>query len=348
MRYGIIPENPLEERVLASPASPRPLFDTFLPVVQARAVMAGVGLGIFEALRDESRTAAELADALELDAETLELTLRVLACGGYVERDGEGYRLTERSRATLLPDSSTRFTAFVGLNAFAWEPIGRLEEVLRSGHGMDMHEHLGDQGDWATYQAAMLENARRLAPLVAPLVPVREGAEKLLDIAGSHGLFGALICRAHPPMRSQVLDLTKAVEQSRGLAREEGIDDVVSHRVGDALSDDLGEGNDVCFLGNILHHFSPEQNLDLLERIRRSLSPGGTVAIWELRLPEPDEPPEIVGDAFALYFRLTSAARCYATSEYLGWLSEAGFCDVRLQRTPFAPFQLLATGRTSS
>jgi hypothetical protein len=96
------------------------------------------------------------------------------------------------------------------------------------------------------------------------------------------------------------------------------------------------------------HHFTPEQIRDLLGRIRRALSPGGTVAIWELRLPEPDEPPEIVGDAFALYFRLTSTASCYATSEYTGWLEEAGFADVQLQPTPFAPFQLLATGRAPS
>jgi 2-polyprenyl-3-methyl-5-hydroxy-6-metoxy-1,4-benzoquinol methylase len=272
----------------------------------------------------------------------------VLACGGYAESEGERYRLTDLARATLLGDSPTRFTAFVGMNAWAWEPLGRLEDVLHSGRGMDMHRHLGDQGDWATYQAAMLENARRLAPLVAPLVPVRPEAEKLLDIAGSHGLFGALICREHPSMRSEVLDLAEAVEQSRGLAREEEIDDVVSHRVGDALVDDLGEGYDVVFLGNILHHFTPEQTGDLLGRIKKALNPAGTVAIWELRLPEPDEPPEIVGDAFALYFRVTSTARCYATSEYTSWLSEAGFKDVQLQPLPFAPFQLLATGRAPS
>jgi hypothetical protein len=311
-------------------------------------VMAGVRFGLFESLRDGPRTAVELADPLELDAGTLELVLRVLACGGYTERDGERYRLTELARATLLGDSPTRFSAFVGLNAWAWDRLGRLEEVLQSGQGMDMHQHLGDQRDWTTYQAAMLENARRLAPLVAELVPVRHGAERLLDIAGSHGLYGALICRAHPPMRSEVLDLAEAVESSLELARAEGIDDVVSHKVGDALADDLGEGWAVCFLGNILHHFTPEQISDLLGRIRRALSPAGTVAIWDVRLPEPDEPPEIMADAFALYFRITSTARCYATSEYTGWLDEAGFADVQPQPMPFAPFQLLATGRAPS
>jgi hypothetical protein len=198
---------------------------------------------------------------------------------------------------------------------------------------------------WAAYQGAMLETARRIAPLVAPLVPVKSGALKLLDIAGSHGLYGALICRAHPPMRSEVLDLPPAVEQSRRLAHAEGLADVVSHRAGNALTDDLGAEHDVVFLGNILHHFTPAQSRDLLGRIRRALSPDGTVVIWEVRQPEPNEPPEIVGDGFALFFRITSTARCYKTSEYTAWLAETGFADIQVQPTPFAPFQILATGR---
>jgi hypothetical protein len=149
-------------------------------------------------------------------------------------------------------------------------------------------------------------------------------------------------------MRSIVLDLPDAVEQSRILAHEEGLDDVVSHRTGDALMDDLGNGHDVVFLGNILHHFMPEQIEELLGRIRRASSPGGTVAIWEVRRPEPSEPPDIVGDGFALFFRVTSTARCYATSEYLDWLARAGFVDIQAHPMPVAPFQLLATGRVPS
>jgi hypothetical protein len=48
-------------------------------------------------------------------------------------------------------------------------------------------------------------------------------------------------------MRSVVLDLPEAVAQARRLAHEEGLDDVVTHRVGDALVDDLGDRQDVAF-----------------------------------------------------------------------------------------------------
>jgi hypothetical protein len=48
----------------------------------------------------------------------------------------------------------------------------------------------------------------------------------------------------------------------------------------------------------------------------------------------------------ALQFRVTFSARCYPTSEYLNWLTAAGFVDVEAHPLPLAPFQLLVTGRT--
>jgi hypothetical protein len=345
MRYGAIAENAVEEQLLSSPRAPRALFDTFLPLVQARAIIAGVRLGVFEALRDGGHSCEELAQSLSLDVEALELVLRVLAGAGYLVRDGDRYALTEVASQTLLDGARDRLVAYVGLDDMAWDWLGHTNNVIRDGRGIDMHGMLDNPANWATYQAAMLETARRNAPLVAQLVPVKPGAQKLLDIAGSHGLYGALICRAHPPMRSTVLDLAAAVEQSSQLARAEGLDDVVTHQVGDALTDDLGDGHDVVFLGNILHHFTPEQIGGLLRRIRRALCPGGTVVIWEIRRPEADDPPDIMGDGFALFFRVTSTARCYTTGEYSDWLNAAGFEDVQQHRIPVAPFQVLVTGR---
>jgi 2-polyprenyl-3-methyl-5-hydroxy-6-metoxy-1,4-benzoquinol methylase len=347
MKYGPVAENPVEQQLLTSPLAPRVLFDTFLPLLQARAIMAGVRLGIFESLSDGARTSDELAQTLSLNPETVDLVLRVLVSGDYVIREERRYALTALARGALILGGPAQLTSWVQMmDELFWDLLGRMDEIVRSGRGVDFHQSLRDQSRWAIYQAAMLETARGMgAPLVASLVPVKSGARRLLDIGGSHGLYGALIARAHPPMRSEVLDLPQAVEESRKLAQAEGIDDVVTHRVGNALADDLGRDYDVVLLSNILHHFTPTQSKDLLARVKGALGRDGTVAIWEGRQPEADAPTELVGDAFALFFRLTSTGRCYTASEYVDWLTEAGFSDVQLQPTPSAPFQVLATGR---
>jgi hypothetical protein len=304
---------------------------------------------VFEGLRPGPAGVDDLATALKVDGDTLLLLLRVLAANGYVIGDGEGrFELSEMGRATLLDDSPDRLTAWVAMVENMWSSFLQLGEVLRSGQGFDLHGQLRDAGEWATYQAAMLENARRMAPFVAAMVPVKEGATRLLDIGGSHGLYGALIARAHPPMHSEVLDLASAVKEARKLAAAEGLKDVVTHRVGDALVDDLGQGYDVVFLSNILHHFTALQIGQLLGKVRAAVNPGATVAIWELCQPGIDEPAELLGDAFALFFRLTSSARCYTTAEFAGWLAEAGFDDVQIQPFPIGRSLALVTGRVAT
>jgi len=51
-----------------------------------------------------------------------------------------------------------------------------------------------------------------------------------------------------------------------------------------------------------------------------------------------------VGDGLALFFRITSAAQCYASSDYINWLRSAGFVDIQSHPVP-APAQILITGR---
>jgi hypothetical protein len=346
MRYGPIADDAFEDQMLASPQAPLALFDSFLPLVQASALMAGVRHGVFEGVRGGPLSATELAGVLVVDPDTLQLVLRVLSASKYLTADDQGrFALTDVARTTL-DNGVDRLTAFVGTLDFWWTRFAQMGEVLRSGHGLDFHRELRDPAEWSTYQAAMLEIARRQAPFVASRVPVTPGATRLLEIGGSHGLYGALIARAHPPMLSEVLDLPQAVKHARKLASAEGLDDVVTYRTGDALADDLGEDYDVVFLGNILHHFTPQQIGELLARVRAAMSQGATVAIWDCRQSEADEvEPDLIGDAFSLFFRLTSTARCYTKREFTSWLIDAGFVEVQVQSLPVGRSLILVTGR---
>jgi len=347
MRYGPIADDAGEEQFLASPIAPLALFDTFVPLMQASALIAGARDGVFEGLREGPCTVDDLAGELKVDGDTLALLLRVLSANGYVTQDGDGsFGLSGMGRASLLEGSPERLTAWLRMIDSMWGTFQQTGDVLQRGYGLDFHHELTDPGMWADYQGAMLENARRMAPFVAGMVPVKAGAARLLDIGGSHGLYGAFIARAHPPLQSEVLDLPPAVEQARKLAAAEGVDDVVTHRAGDALTDDLGEGWDVVLLSNILHHFTPPQITGLLDRVRSATTPGATVAIWDLIQPEPTDPPELLGDAFALFFRLTSSARCYTTAEYTDWLANAGLVDVQVHPFPMGRSLAVVTGRT--
>ncbi len=364
MKYKAQPQSFPERFALWAGMVPMPLLDTLFPLVKTRSLMAGLRLGVFEALRAGPAEASALAETLKLDAESLELLLRVLAASDYLVMKGSRFRLSPMARKTLLRGAPMDSRGYVEFNYMQWRFLDGLEDLVKSGTGLDFHRTMRDTWAWESYQRGMLEIALLHAPLLARHVPVRAGAVKLLDLAGSHGLLGAAICKRHPPMRSTVLDLPEALASARGLAREAGIADLVEHIAGDILKDDFqfvpdlvpesaspmrsaspGNPADVVLLANILHHFTPDQNQDILNRVHRSLKPGGTVAIWDIEKLAKGKPPELGHDASALYFRLTSTSRCFSASDYREWLTAAGFQSIQVKRSLRAPLHFLIHAR---
>jgi hypothetical protein len=246
----------------------------------------------------------------------------------------------------MVSGSPKEMTGFVLWNYTQWEFAGHLEALIQTGKGVEFHETLDDPDAWAHYQKAMLETARFDASIVAKHVPVRQGATRLLDIGGSHGLTGAAICRKHPPMRSTVIDLPAAIPHAAALARHEGLADIVEHKAGDLRHDDFGAGWDVALLANILHHFRPDEMIAILTRVGAALGPDATVAIWERERPGRSAAPG-QGDGVALFFRLTSTAGAYSGDEYAGWLKQAGFVRTKIVRPRLSPGNVLVVGRAA-
>lgn len=103
---------------------------------------------------------------------------------------------------------------------------------------------------------------------------------------GSHGLLGAAICRKHPPMRSIVLDLPVAIKQARATAHRAGVDDVVEHRAGNVLAGDLPANVDVVLLANVIHHFTRDDAIRVLQKTNRNKA-GRPIAVWDYDSPRP-------------------------------------------------------------
>ena len=101
MQYGAIPTSFVERLALAFGMVPIPVLDTLFAMLKARAVMAGVSLGIFEGLARESHTAASLAAALTLDADVLDMLLRTLVYCGYLELAGDRFSLSPLGKSPV-------------------------------------------------------------------------------------------------------------------------------------------------------------------------------------------------------------------------------------------------------
>lgn len=350
MRYGLIPTRLAERLAVWFGRVPVTVGDCLLPLLQTRSLMAAVRLGIVDALGRREMPAAEVARSCGLDEDSVEMLLRVLVSARYISMRPPSadrqtrYRLSPLGLRALLPGGSLEARGYVQWNYVQWDLIENLENLLETGRGIDFHEQLRGATHWHWYQQAMLDLARVAAPVLADLVPVKTGARLLVDVGGSHGLLGAAICRRHPPMRSIVLELPAAVDEARAAARRAGVTDVVEHRAANVLEDDVPGDIDLVLLANVIHHFTRGQALQVLQKSRAALAPGGVVAIWDFDRRVPGAEPDLAADASALYFRLTSASQVVPGDEYAAWLREAGFDDVQVKRSILAPIQVLAAG----
>jgi hypothetical protein len=240
MRLGIIGESLIERIIARTNVAPAPLVETQIAYSMARSIMAGVKLGIYDAIGAGLMTAADVASACKTDREaTTKLLNTLVGCRYLRHRDGR-YELTPKARNWMLRDSPHSIADKLLFQYDEWDIVAKYEGYVTTGQPLDVHDSLMDAGAWDRYQRGMRALASISADEVARRLPVPAGATTMLDIGGSHGYFSVCACRRHGGLRATVLDLPQAVEHVAPILAEEGMGGRVAHRAGNALSDELG------------------------------------------------------------------------------------------------------------
>ncbi len=325
MRLGVIGENLIERIIARTNLAPAPLVETQIAFSMARSIMAGVRLGIFDAIGAGAKTAAEVAAACKTDREATTKLLNTLVGCRYLRHRGGRYTLTSKARKWLLRSSASSIVDKLLFQYDEWDIVAKYESYIETGEPLELHGSLEDEGVWNRYQRGMRALASISAEEVASRLPVPPGSTSMLDIGGSHGYYSVCVCRRHDGLRSTILDLPRAVEQAAPILAQEGMGERVSHRAGDALSDELGsEAWDVVFVSQLVHHFSDEQNRELMGRIFRALRPGGVCVLLDVLRPSSPESAGGIGAVLDLYFAATSRAGTWPLETMQAWQRDAG------------------------
>ncbi len=346
MRLGIVAENLMERLILKLNVAPTPLLETQIAFSMARSIMTGVKLGVFEAAADGPRTAAAIAQTCGAHAGATEKLLNTLtACGYFMFRNG-CYGLTPKSTKWLLRRSPNNLCDKLLFQFNEWDTVECYEEFVRTGKPQHAHEAAVSEEYWNTYQRGMRSLAGLAADEVASGFPIPPNARNMLDIGGSHGYYSVCVCRKHPNLKSVILDLPDAVKQAAPILAEEGMGDRVSHRPGNALTDDLGEETvDIVFMSQLVHHFTDEQNRALMKKIARALRGNGVCVMLDSIRPKT---PGDGGQAAALldlYFAMLSESGTWPIETMQDWLQCAGLTPLKPVWLRTLPGGALVAGR---
>jgi 2-polyprenyl-3-methyl-5-hydroxy-6-metoxy-1,4-benzoquinol methylase len=344
MRFGLKADNLLERFADWFNLAPQPLAHAFFGMMASRTMMAGERLGLFGALADGPATVEELAARLKLAPEGTRALLEALEACEAVERKKGRYRLADRARRWLDPRSSQYVGAFLDFNYTQWEWWSHMEDAVRTGQPVDIHQFAPEDPRWRSYILAMYQMARLSAPEVARAIPLPRGAQRVLDLGGAHGWFAAELCRRNRGLRATVLDLEGSVRVGREIIAQANLSHLVTHQEGDVLTAELAGPHDAILLFQVVHHLSPAQNVALLRRVRAALGPTGTLAVLEYLREDVEKPPS-AAPLIGLHYFLTSKAAAYTPAELEGFLGDAGFRIESARPMRHVPLQTLVIAR---
>jgi SAM-dependent methyltransferase len=332
MKLSARPEGLMERVAFLLNLVPLPLIDTQVAFSNARAIMAAASLGIFEQLGQGDKSADEIATSCKTNPEATKHLLNCLVGVGYARWSHGKYGMRRVHRKWLLRSSPSSVVDKLIFQLHEWDLLGGLEDFARTGKSVDFHGSM-TPAQWAVYQDGMRDVAAGPAVKLAKKLPVPNGASRLLDIGGSHGLYSIELCKRYGALKSTILELPGAIDRASAIAAREGLADRVQFRTGNALTDDLGQGTfDIVMINNVAHHFTSAQNIELARRVTRALTPGGIYSVGEfLKAAAPGEGGTVAA-TLDLYFALTSASGTWSLGEITSWQREAGL-------TPHSPIQ---------
>lgn len=332
MKLTISPDNLLERVAKWTLLAPLPLADTNISFINARIIMEAVHLGVFEALKDKSKTLEEIAGATQLNAHALRSFLGALTSAEYLKYNNGKFEVTPVVRKWLLKDSRQSLYDQLIFSDIMWDWMTEMRSFLRTGKGLQYHETFTAQ-QWDHYQKGMFAVAKATSAEVGKKTPVPAGATHMLDIGGSHGLYSAEICKRHSGLKSVILDLPPAVEKAKPILATLNMGDTITYKPGNALEEDLGERMyDLVFMANLVHHFTHEQNVALCRKIYKALKPGGYIIIQEFLRPESPKAADQVASVLDVFFALTSTSGTWSLKEILSWQQMAGFSPKKIVR----------------
>jgi hypothetical protein len=327
MRITAKPDGLVERVGLLANLLPVPAGESMFGMPLARSLQVAQRTGIFRALAERPLTAEELARQLELSPVATKLLLDVVVTSGHLRAESDGrYRMTQRARRWLDPASERYVGDFLEDNFHYWSWWERLEDLVRGGDSVEMHDRPEDDPYWRSYIRGQYQIARLSSAEVAKAVKLADGAASLLDVAGGHGEFSMALCRRHPELEATIVDLPGSARIGREIVAEAGMAARVRHVEGDMFEADLSGPHDGALCFNIVHHLTADQARSLFGRIRAALRPGAPLCVLELYArPEGEQPDSSA--MLGLFFHLTSGAATYSVPEVSGWLRESGYAE---------------------
>ena len=264
-------------------------------LVDTKAIGVAAELGVADQLADGPRTAVDLAEACDANADALSRVLRYLVGRGVFRRTRDGRFRNNRVSELLREERDGSMRAWARAMSSEWHVAmwTNLDHAVQTGRsgaeaafGHSFWEHLTevDSSAGALFDAAMASTSSIQMDLVAKKYEFSAGT-RVCDVGGGTGTLLAGILTAHPGVRGVLFDLPSVVPKAEPVLAAAGVADRVEV-VGGDFFEAVPEGCDRYLLEAIVHDWDDDSCVRFLSNIRTALAPEGRVLVLEAIMPE--------------------------------------------------------------
>jgi ubiquinone/menaquinone biosynthesis C-methylase UbiE len=326
---------------VAAPPSPQPILEAAWSFAITRVLTTGIELDVFTSIARGHTTVEDLASETSCSARGLSMLLNALTALKYLEVTSDGYHLSAVSAAFLTKTSPHYIGAYLLHNTGeSWSTWAQLSEVVRRGEPARQSVH-GEQPN-VEFFSQLVQSLHTLSAAAAAVAARALGnrtphqARDVLDVAAGSAVWSLALTRQDQQTHVTVIELPEVADRvTRRFVDREGLSERFTFWPGDLRQVDFGDSCfDVIILGHICHGEGAEGTQELIERSYRALRHGGQILIAEF-VPDDDRCGPLMPLLFALHMLvLTDKGDTFTLAEYRGWLSKAGFADVRAVPAP--------------
>lgn len=262
----------------------------------ARCVYITAKLGLADLLKDGSKTAAELAAATSAHAPSLFRVLRALVPFGILTFEDGRFGATPLLE-TLRSDvrGSLRAFAMTELGEEHYPAWGELLFSVKTG-GIAF-DHAFGEPCWEFFRKHP-ENAQIFNDAMSGMTAQANealhavydfaGIRKIVDVGGGHGGLITGILQRNPTMGGVLFDAPQVIEGAKAKVASSDIADRCELVGGDFFKS-VPPGGDAIILKWIIHDWSDEQSVAILQNCHRALPENGKLILVEAVVPETNE-----------------------------------------------------------
>ncbi|SER11704.1 methyltransferase family protein [Actinokineospora terrae] len=318
--------------------TPDRIVDIAIGYMGAKQLFAASRIGLFPALADGPRTAAELAETTGVSERMVRILADAMNGKGLLDRVDGKYSLADDSAAFLAGSGDTDLAPFLTfLNDISY---GHWLQFDKSVDTTTPGELQMDEARWGTFMAGVMRyNALHAAMLARgfDFTPYKS----MLDLGGLSPEFALGALRANAELTVKFVfapDFEQAIVDAVAAA---GFADRASVEPAPTETAAPGGDHDIVMVNHVIHRFTAEQNQAILANARAAASDGATLLLLDFFLDDDERQRAIDGLHAGEYFVIDGTV-VYPEAEVRGWLAATGWAAREVIALPGSPRVLVA------